>query len=134
MIISRIKEFIDYNKISISKFEKTIQTSDGTIRNAIKKRSEISSKWLLIISEVYPELNMNWLITGNGNMIGEFKNKSLKDFSIEEITTYIFKNKEEFKNNAIYVLLMESELKDQVIESLKKEKEKLLNIKKVKTK
>ena len=44
---------------------------------------------------------MNWLITGNGDMIGEFKKKSLKDFSIEEITTYIFKNKEEFKNNAI---------------------------------
>ena len=33
-----------------------------------------------------------------------------------------------------YGLLMESELKDQVIETLKKEKEKLLNNKKTKTK
>ncbi len=126
MIIIRIKEFIDHHKISISKFEKTIQTSDGTIRNAIKKGTEISSKWLLIISDAYPELNMNWLITGNGNMIGEFKKKSLEDFSIEEITTYIFKNKEEFKKNTVYNLLMESELKDKVIETLEEEKEKLL--------
>ncbi|NME69038.1 S24 family peptidase [Flammeovirga aprica] len=73
MIISRIKKFLDENNISISAFEKTIGTANGTIRNALKNKTEISSKYLSLISVHYPELDFNWLVTGEGKMIRDSK-------------------------------------------------------------
>ncbi len=114
MIINRIKDFLDIKNLSVFKFEKTIGTSDGTIRNAIKKGNEINSKWLVIICDNYPELNPNWLITGIGEM---FKppNKELpkvsnsvftplekdlheKDLKIKNLEESMIKLKNDFEN------------------------------------
>ncbi len=37
MIIFRLEEFIKHKNLNIRSFEKLIGTSDGTIRNALKK-------------------------------------------------------------------------------------------------
>lgn len=62
----RIKAFIDYNNQSISLFEKSIKASNGYI-NSISK--SIGLDKLLTIIEKYPNLNIEWLLTGKGEMI-----------------------------------------------------------------
>jgi len=68
MIIDRIKQIIDNEKISVSSFEKKIGTSEGVIRRAIKNNTDIQSKWLTAVSDNYPEINNKWLLTGKGSM------------------------------------------------------------------
>lgn len=68
-MISRIAKFIDSLRISIRAFEQQINASNGLIRKAIANNTDIQSKWLSSIAENYPQLDMNWLLTGEGSMI-----------------------------------------------------------------
>ena len=62
----RIKRFIESEQISISAFEKAIDVSNGYI-NSISKN--IGVEKLNVILEKYPKLNIEWLITGKGEML-----------------------------------------------------------------
>lgn len=81
-IIERIGEFIENQNISIRAFEKSISASDGMIRRALNNKTEIQSKWLTNISENYHRLNIDWLITGKGEML-----KSEKVYIIQQDKT-----------------------------------------------
>ena len=78
-MIDRVKEFIDSQGISVSAFEQKIHASDGMIRRAIKNGTDIQSKWIGSISDNYPEINLDWLITGKGEMIKPQTKSILKD-------------------------------------------------------
>lgn len=67
----RIKLFIDYKGLSVSKFEQTVGLSNGYIKNLKSQpREGVIGKILL----KFPELNRVWLMTGEGDMIeGEKK-------------------------------------------------------------
>lgn len=69
-ILFRIKYFIENKNISIRKFELSIGASNGLIGNAIKKNSDIQSKWISKIIEIY-NINPTWLLTGEGPMLRE---------------------------------------------------------------
>lgn len=69
-MLSRIKEFIKHRGLSVRKFEQALGMSNGTIHNATVNGSSISSQWMEKITEQYPELNLSWLITGKGSMLG----------------------------------------------------------------
>ena len=62
----RIKKFIDHERLSISAFEKTIEVSNGYV-NSISKNIGIDK--LNVIVEKYPQLSLEWLITGKGEML-----------------------------------------------------------------
>ena len=64
----RLKEYISYQGINVSSFEKMINTSNGYV-NSISKG--IGSDKLEIILENFPNLNIEWLLTGKGNMLKE---------------------------------------------------------------
>ncbi|SBV98462.1 hypothetical protein [uncultured Dysgonomonas sp.] len=68
-MIERLKLFIENQSISISAFEQRISASDGMIRRAIKNNTDIQSKWLFEMSDNFPDLNLEWLITGKGSML-----------------------------------------------------------------
>jgi phage repressor protein C with HTH and peptisase S24 domain len=68
-LIDRLKQFIDYEGISTSSFEQKIGASDGMIRRAINKNTDIQSKWLTSISDNYHDLNIEWLVSGRGEML-----------------------------------------------------------------
>lgn len=68
-MIERLSQFIQYQELSIRAFELSINASDGMIRRAISNKTDIQSKWLTVIAENYPDLNIDWLITGKGEMI-----------------------------------------------------------------
>lgn len=72
-MLDRIKTFIGHKKLSVRKFEMALGMSNGTIHNAIVNGSSISSQWLTKMSEVYPELNTYWVLTGKGEMLQNAK-------------------------------------------------------------
>lgn len=63
---NRIKIFADYNQINISQFERAIGVSNGYV-NSISK--SIGLDKIEIILEKYPNLSIEWLITGRGEML-----------------------------------------------------------------
>jgi len=65
----RIKQYSDYKGISIRQIESTIGASNGVISNAIKKNTDIQSKWLSIIITCFEDINPTWLLTGKGEML-----------------------------------------------------------------
>lgn len=65
-IKERFTLFLKYLGIGQGKFEKITDIGNGTINNI---KDGISTPKLAKISEAYPELNIEWLITGNGTML-----------------------------------------------------------------
>ena len=62
----RLLRFLKYKNLSKLSFAKSIGRSPAYVTNIITSIGNSSKKR---ISEVYPELNMDWLMTGDGNMI-----------------------------------------------------------------
>ena len=65
-IQERVEQFIQYKGLSNSRFEKTVGLSNGFVRNMDKG---MSTDKLMKISEIFPDLNILWLITGQGTML-----------------------------------------------------------------
>lgn len=65
-IKGRFTEFLSYLGIGQGKFEKMTGIGNGTINNI---KNGISTPKLEKIIEAYPNLNIEWLITGEGNML-----------------------------------------------------------------
>jgi hypothetical protein len=64
----RIKKFAKYSKITISAFEKSILVTNGYV-NSISKSIGIDK--IELILERYPNLNIEWLLAGRGEMLKE---------------------------------------------------------------
>ena len=62
----RIKEFLAFKRIGQNKFAKDCGFSDSLINNS---KGSIGSEVLNKISIRWPELNLSWVITGQGEMI-----------------------------------------------------------------
>lgn len=73
----RLKEFIEVQKISITKLEAKISVSRGTITRFLRGDGNFSAEILVKLSECYPELNIDWLVTGRGSML--YNNNEVKE-------------------------------------------------------
>ena len=65
-ISERIRHFIDYRGITVKSFESAAGLSNGYV-NGIRKG--IGSEKLADILRAFPELNRNWLLFGEGEML-----------------------------------------------------------------
>lgn len=63
----RILQFIEYKRLSKNKFYKETGLSNGIL----DKKGGISSDSLEKIYYVYPEINLDWLLTGKGEMLNK---------------------------------------------------------------
>jgi hypothetical protein len=106
----RIKFFIKFKKMSVLEFERSILAGNGYI-NSISKSIGIDK--LNLILEKYPNINLEWLLTGKGEMlkkieVSEQKNEigneiffrllSEKDKKIEELNKKIWDMEMEIQN------------------------------------
>lgn len=66
---NRLKEFIDYKKLSVRKFEKEVGATDGTFQKIIKNNTSTSEENIQKIFRKYPELNHGWLLSEVGPML-----------------------------------------------------------------
>jgi len=62
----RLKEFINFIGINIVEFERSISVSNGYVNSIAKS---IGKDKIDKILEIYPNLNIEWLLTGNGEML-----------------------------------------------------------------
>ena len=102
-IKERLIEYLKIKNIKKVHFEKSINVSNGYVNNIVKN---IPYEKLSIIKELYPDLNIDWLQFGEGEMI-KLQGKSLdanfekKDdqwqMVQEESENYKIKNEEKFK-------------------------------------
>ncbi|OKZ04945.1 MAG: hypothetical protein BHV71_09295 [Bacteroides sp. 41_26] len=65
-IKDRISKFIQYKNITIAEFERNVSLANGYIK---KFKGSIGSDKLNNIISYYPDININWLITGEGSML-----------------------------------------------------------------
>ena len=69
MIVNNLHKFIEYKGISIAAFEKRIGMSNNSFRKSLNNNGAIGSDKLENILKEFPELNSEWLLTGEGNML-----------------------------------------------------------------
>ncbi|QSW90739.1 helix-turn-helix transcriptional regulator [Flavobacterium endoglycinae] len=67
----RLSEYMAYRGINNNALTVAAELSVGQIGKAISNNSGINSSSIEKILYAYPELNAEWLLTGNGNMIKE---------------------------------------------------------------
>ncbi|GGG12011.1 hypothetical protein GCM10011344_10850 [Dokdonia pacifica] len=75
-IKDRTRLFVKSQQITIKAFEKSINASNGYINNITRS---ISLEKIDLIVENYPVLNIEWLLTGKGDML-----KALTDLNEPE--------------------------------------------------
>ena len=77
-IANRLEKFIETKKLSKSAFAQKIGIQRSTLAHFFSGRNKPSSDFFLKIKESYPELDLNWLISGKKI------NKSKKHQTIEK--------------------------------------------------
>ena len=104
MVVERIKQIIDYKKISTRQFCIEVGVANGFL----DKVKDVGSEKLLKILNTYPELSPEWLLTGKGKML---KEEEVKKAAPQDLPT---------ANDEVSTLLRE---KAAMLEAIIKEKE-----------
>jgi len=69
MIVERLKEYIDYKKIAVSAFERSIGMSNASFGKSLKNKGAIGTDKLEKILSLYDDISPEWLLTGRGDML-----------------------------------------------------------------
>ena len=74
-IFDRILQFIDFKGLSKNEFSKIMGLSNSYMTKMGVNKGNIGSQIIEKIVRIYPEINLSWLITGDGEMlVSENKN------------------------------------------------------------
>ena len=68
-IIDRVNDFIQYKGMSVRAFESEAGIKYSTISAAIKRGTELNTAILLKIIDTYEEIDTEWLMKGEGEML-----------------------------------------------------------------
>lgn len=71
MILDRLKDYMDYKGITIAAFERSIGMSNASFGKSLKNGKAIGTDKLEKILMTYTDINPNWLLTGDGEMLKE---------------------------------------------------------------
>jgi len=69
--IERIAVYIQFKKISPHAFEKKIELSNGYFSKQLKHLGSVGSDILIRIHHTYSDINVLWILTGEGQMLKE---------------------------------------------------------------
>lgn len=108
--IERLYNYFDYKHIKPTRFEKDNGLSNGYFGIQLKRNADIGSSILEIIINNCRDLNIEWLISGNGSML----NPLVSDLSCQNIV-------EESKSGYNTPPCEKCKMKDILIESLQRE-------------
>lgn len=78
--VDRLMEFIKYAGLSARQFDISIGASNGYTLRMNKNRASIGSDVLETILQTYPDLNVVWLLTGEGPMLKSELEEEILDF------------------------------------------------------
>lgn len=95
----KIAEYMGVSKAS--DFSKATGFSHQVSSNYLKKNRKPNAEAIVKIKQTFNNIDMNWFVTGNGNMFVSEGN-SLKGESVQEIARYLFNNNEELMQNSLF--------------------------------
>lgn len=78
--IDRLMLFINHSGLSARQFDLSIGASNGYTLRMQKNRASIGSDVIENILNTYPDLNVVWLLTGNGEMLKSQQAADILDF------------------------------------------------------
>lgn len=78
--VDRLMQFIKYAGLSARQFDISIGASNGYTLRMNKNRASIGSDVLETILHTYPDLNVVWLLTGEGPMLKSELEDEILDF------------------------------------------------------
>ena len=94
--IERIAIYIHFKKISPHAFEKKIELSNGYFSKQLKHLGSVGSDILIRIHHTYTDLDILWVLTGEGQMLKEemLHSEQIDNSIIEDFTNkYTNENK-----------------------------------------
>lgn len=108
MIVDRIKQIIDYKQISVRKFCIEIGVSNGFL----DKVKDVGVEKVAKILYTYPEINPEWLVTGNGDMLRQqdLPKLTIDTNRMDELNEMIEMQRKLIKNLEAEVKRLEKEL------------------------
>lgn len=95
MILDRIIEYLEYKGISKYKFYKETGLSNGFL----DKKGSIGADKCEIIYSHYPDLNLEWLITGKGEKLKKSSVKSEQYTDLENLLNSVIHTQQEIISN-----------------------------------
>ncbi len=94
--IERIEIFMHFKKITPHAFEQKIDLSNGYFSKQLKNLGSVGSDILIKIYLAYPELDILWILTGEGQMLklAEQESQQIDDIILEDFANkYTSENK-----------------------------------------
>lgn len=79
----RIKQFVDYKEISLNQLADAVGASNSYFNKVVKLNTSVGAERVEKILRAFPELNAEWLITGEGSML---KSRQQEMINEQEIT------------------------------------------------
>lgn len=116
--IERIAIYLQFKTISPHSFERNINLSNGYYAKQLKNLGSVGSDILIKVHNHYPELNILWVLTGDGQMIAESDSTSSISNNEDYPMRYISDNKK--------LKLLESDLEK--LNVVIKDKEKIIGL------
>lgn len=75
IVKQRIRELLSKKEISVTFLAKTVGANQKTLNNQINGDTSLSASTILLIKQVVPEIDFDWLLTGEGPMLKSDKPK-----------------------------------------------------------
>ena len=116
--IERLAMYLQFRAITPHSFERKIHLSNGYFSKQIKNLGSVGSDILVKIYNSYPDLNMLWVLTGEGQMILDDR-EAQPDSKLGE-----FSNRYESENRKLKSLASDVENLNVVL----KDKEKIIGL------
>lgn len=93
-IIERLQKVIEYEGLSVSSFARRIGVGDQTVRGiVVQKRNKPGYDLIYRIAQTFEWLSIEWLITGNGEMVKTKGQSGTEDayqgISLKELVDYL---------------------------------------------
>ena len=95
MIQERVKAIIAYTGLNDSAFAKKIGVQQMTLWRQINDQRKVSLETIMAIADVYPEIDCNWLLRGNGTMLS---NNSAQEKRLDNLIDVISMQQETIRN------------------------------------
>jgi len=97
----RIKLYIKFKGISVRAFEMQSNLKNGAIYRVIKNSTSLNGDSIAAIGMVWKDLDLNWLMTGEGEMLLEPETIELQKEIIANLRKVIEKQKKAAKDAGI---------------------------------
>ena len=107
---SRLIEFLNHLKMGQNSFEISVGWSKGTIFNLNKG---IRSDKLALLAAKHPELNLRWLLLGEGDMLTQPENSVTENPTLDFVIRNMASEIEEFKAKVKYLESKNDKLLDE---------------------